>query len=135
MGIWHARTGSISKLIENLTPEANSKRLGADRFKLLGGEGADLPAAHIPTLLSAIREGKPYPVKAFLVFGNNTLTTYANSSDVYDALTKLEFMVCADLFMTPTAELADIVLPAASWPEINQVVGLPTVAANVVLAN
>ena len=127
--------GRFPSLIENLTPEANAKRLGADRFKLLGGEGADLPAAHIPTLLRAMREGKPYPVKAFLVFGNNTLTTYANSADVYDALTRLEFMVCADLFMTPTAELADIVLPAASWPEINQVVGLPTVAANVVLAN
>ena len=87
------------------------------------------------TLLRAMHEGKPYPVKAFLVFGNNTLTTYANTSDVYDALMKLDFMVCADLFMTPTAELADIVLPAASWPEINQLAGLPTVAANVVVAN
>ncbi len=126
--------GRFPSLIENLTPEANGKRLGAERFKLLGGEGANLPAAHIPTLLRAMREGKPYPVKAFLVFGNNTLTTYANSSDVYDALMKLDFMVCADLFMTPTAELADIVLPAASWPELDQLVGLPTVAANVVLA-
>ncbi len=127
--------GRFPSLIENLTPEANAKRLGADRFKLLGGEGADLPSAHIPTLLQAMREGIPYPVKAFLVFGNNTLTTYANSALVYESLMKLDFMVCADLFMTPTAELADIVLPAASWPEIDQVAGLPTVAANVVLAN
>ena len=82
-----------------------------------------------------MREGKPYPVKAFLVFGNNTLTTYANTSQVYESLMKLDFMVCADLFMTPTAELADIVLPAASWPEINQLAGLPTVAANIVVAN
>ena len=127
--------GRFPSLIENLTPEANAKRLGADRFKLLGGEGADLPSAHIPTLLQAMREGIPYPVKAFLVFGNNTLTTFANSALVYESLMKLDFMVCADLFMTPTAELADIVLPAASWPEIDQVAGLPTVAANVVLAN
>jgi thiosulfate reductase/polysulfide reductase chain A len=127
--------GRFPSLIENLTPEANAKRLGADRFKLLGGEGADLPSAHIPTLLQAMREGIPYPVKAFLVCGNNTLTTYANSALVYESLMKLDFMVCADLFMTPTAELADIVLPAASWPEIDQVAGLPTVAANVVLAN
>ncbi|MGD0024471.1 MAG: molybdopterin-dependent oxidoreductase [Xanthobacteraceae bacterium] len=126
--------GRFPSLIENLTPAANAKRLGADRFKLLGGEGADLPAAHIPTLLQAMREGKPYPVKAFLVFGNNTLSTYANTSLVYKSLMKLDFMVCADLFMTPTAELADIVLPAASWPELNQLAGLPTVAANVVLA-
>ena len=109
--------------------------LGADRFKLLCGEGADLPAAHIPTVLQAMREGKPYPVKAFMVFGNNTLTTYGNSSLVFESLMKLDFMVCADLFMTPTAELADIVLPAAAWPEINQIAGLPTRAANVVLAN
>jgi anaerobic selenocysteine-containing dehydrogenase len=126
--------GKFPSLIENLTPEAQAKRLGADRFKLLGGEGADLPAAHIPTLLQAMREGKPYPVKAFLVFGNNTLSTYANSKLVYESLMKLDFMVCADLFMTPTAELADIVLPAAAWPELDQIVGLPTVAANVALA-
>jgi thiosulfate reductase/polysulfide reductase chain A len=126
--------GRFPSLIEHLSPEANAKRLGADRFKLLGGEGADLPAAHIPTLLQAMREGKPYPVKAFLVFGNNTLTTYANTKLVRESLMKLDFMVCADLFMTPTAELADIVLPAAAWPELDQLAGLPTVAANVVLA-
>lgn len=128
-------TGRFPSLIENLTPEQNAKRLGADRFKLLGGEGADLPAAHIPTLLQAMREGKPYPVKAFLVFGNNTLTTYANTKLVHESLMKLDFMVCADLFMTPTAELADIFLPAALWPELDQLAGLPTVAGNVVLAN
>jgi anaerobic selenocysteine-containing dehydrogenase len=126
--------GRFPGLIENLSPEMNAKRLGADRFKLLCGEGADLPAAHIPTVLQAMREGKPYPVKAFLVFGNNTLTTYGNSKLVYESLMKLDFMVCADLFMTPTAELADIVLPAAAWPELNQIAGLPTRAANVVLA-
>ena len=126
--------GRFPSLIENLRPEVAAKRLGADRFKLLGGEGADLPAAHIPTLLSAMREGKPYPVKAFLVFGNNTLATYAGSKLVYESLLKLDFMVCADLFMTPTAELADIVLPAAAWPELDQIAGLPTVAANVILA-
>jgi anaerobic selenocysteine-containing dehydrogenase len=127
--------GRFPSLIEKLTPEASAKRLGADQFKLLGGEGADLPAAHIPTLLQAMREGKPYPVKAFLIFGNNTLTTMANSKLVYESLMKLDYIVCADIFMTPTAELADILLPAALWPELDQLAGLPTVAANVVLAN
>jgi anaerobic selenocysteine-containing dehydrogenase len=126
--------GRFPSLIEHLTPEVNAKRLGADRFKLLCGEGADLPAAHIPSLLRAMREGKPYPVKAFLIFGNNTLVTYANALQAREALLKLDFIVCADLFMTPTAELADIVLPAAAWPELDQLAGLPTVAANVVLA-
>jgi thiosulfate reductase/polysulfide reductase chain A len=126
--------GRFPSLIEMVSPQVSAKRLGADRFKLLGGEGADLPAAHIPTLLRAMREGKPYPVKAFLIFGNNTLVTYANSTQVREALLNLDFILCADLFMTPTAELADIVLPAAAWPELNELAGLPTVAANVVLA-
>lgn len=126
--------GRFPSLIENLSPEVQAKRLGADRFKMLGGEGADLPAAHIPTLIQAMREGKPYPVKAFLIFGNNTLTTYANSAQVYDALMKVDFLVNTDLFMTPTVELADIVLPAASWPELDELAGLPTIGANVVLA-
>ena len=76
--------GRFPSLIENPTSEANAKRLGADRFKLLGGEGADLPSAHIPPLPQAMRDGKPYPVKAFLVFGNNTLTTFANTALVYE---------------------------------------------------
>ncbi len=126
--------GRFPSLVENLPDEMQAKRLGGDRFKVLGGEGADLPAAHIPTLLQAMREGVPYPVKAFLVFGNNTLTTYGNTRQANDSLRKLDFMVAADLFMTPTAELADFVLPAASWPELDQIAGLPTVAANVVLA-
>jgi anaerobic selenocysteine-containing dehydrogenase len=125
--------GRFPSLIENLTPEANAKRLGADRFKMLGGEGADLPAAHIPTLLKAMRDGVPYPVKAFLIFGNNTLTTYGNARQAYEALMNVDLLVAADLFMTPTTELADIVLPAAAWPELDQIAGLPTVAANVVL--
>ncbi|MCP4074329.1 MAG: molybdopterin-dependent oxidoreductase [Hyphomicrobiales bacterium] len=136
-GAWIFGMGGIGRfpsLIENISEEMNAKRLGADRFKMLCGEGADLPAAHIPTVLQAMREGKPYPVKAFMVFGNNTLTTYGNSSQVYESLMKLDFMVCADLFMTPTAELADIILPAAAWPELDQIAGLPTRAANVVLA-
>ena len=126
--------GRFPSLIENLSPEMNAKRLGADRFKMLGGEGADLPAAHIPTLLEAMRDGVPYPVKAFLVFGNNTLTTFGNAKMAHEALMKLDLLVVADLFMTPTCELADIVLPAASWPELDQLAGLPTIAANVVLA-
>ncbi|HEY5566937.1 MAG TPA: molybdopterin-dependent oxidoreductase [Gammaproteobacteria bacterium] len=125
--------GRFPSLIENLTPEVQAKRLGADRFKMLGGEGADLPAAHIPTVLEAMRTGNPYPVKAFLVFGNNTLTTYANTKLVYESLMKVDFMVCADLFMTPTAQLADILLPAAAWPELNQIAALPTIAGNVIL--
>ncbi|MBT8441323.1 MAG: molybdopterin-dependent oxidoreductase, partial [Gammaproteobacteria bacterium] len=125
--------GRFPSLIENLDPEVEKKRLGYDKFKMLCGEGADLPACHIPSLIDAMLYGEPYRVRAFMIFGNNTLTTYANTNLVYQALMKLDYIVCADLFMTPTAELADIVLPAASWPELNQIAALPTIAGNVVM--
>ena len=50
--------GRFPSLIENLTPEANAKRLGADQFKLLGGDGADLPAAHIPDAAAGNARGQ-----------------------------------------------------------------------------
>lgn len=127
--------GPVPSLIENLSPEQNAKRLGFEHFKMLCGEGAQLPAAHIPSVLKAMRTGDPYWVKAMLIFGNNTLTTYGDSKTVYESLMKLDFIVCADLFMTPTAELADIILPAAFWAEINEVAGLPTISGNVIVAN
>ena len=115
----------IPILLDNLTDEMKEKRLGADRYKLLSGRNAPFPSAHIPTLMKAIRTGKPYPVKAFLNFGNNTLATYANAKQAYETLLRLDFLSVMDLYMTPTAELADIVLPAASWLEVDEVVGLP----------
>ena len=127
--------GLVPSNIDNLSPEEYAKRLGFEHYKMLCGESAALPAAHIPTILQAMRTGKPYPVKAFLIFGNITLATYGNSQVVYESLMKLDFMVNTDLFMTPTAELADIVLPAAHWPETNEVAGLSTIADNIVLAN
>ena len=46
---------------------------------------------------------------------------YANTKMVTKALLSLDFFVVADLFMTPTSELADILLPAATWLERNAV--------------
>jgi predicted molibdopterin-dependent oxidoreductase YjgC len=52
-----------------------------------------------------------------LIMGENPLITDPNSSHVEEALGGLEFLVVQDLFMTPTALLADVVLPAASFAE------------------
>jgi thiosulfate reductase / polysulfide reductase chain A len=121
-------------LMDKLPEEIKAKRMGADRFKVLCGKDAFFPSAHAPTLFDAIRTGKPYPIKAFLVFGNNALTTYADSRQVYDTLMSLEFLSVMDIYMTPTAQLADIVLPAATWLEVDAVAGMPLVANNVVMA-
>lgn len=121
-------------LKEKLPQEASQKRLGGDTYKLLGGWRAYMPSAHIPELFKAMKIGEPYKIRALLIFGDNPLVSVANSREVYDALSKIELLVVSELFMTPTAALADYVLPAAFWPEVDQVIAYPLVAENMVMA-
>jgi anaerobic selenocysteine-containing dehydrogenase len=65
-------------------------------------------------LYRAILEGTPYPVRAVIGFGANMLLAHADGKHGREALKTLEFYAHADLFMNPTAELADVVLPVAS---------------------
>ncbi len=62
----------------------------------------------------AILEQRPYPVRGLVGFGANLLIAHADGRRGREALAALDFYVHADLFMNPTAELADIVLPVAS---------------------
>ena len=65
-------------------------------------------------LYRAILEQEPYPVRGLLGFGANLLLAHADARRGREALAALDFYVHADLFMNPTAELADVVLPVAS---------------------
>ncbi len=80
-------------------------------FEKFTGETTAMPAAE------AIISGKPYPVKALIVQGCNPLLTWPGSKKVRQAFEKLDLLVVADLFMTETAKLADIFLPAVAFPE------------------
>jgi anaerobic selenocysteine-containing dehydrogenase len=62
----------------------------------------------------AVLEGIPYPVRGLIGFGTNLLLARGDPVRGRAALAALEFYAHADLFMTPTAALADIVLPVAS---------------------
>ena len=104
-------------LHDRLSIEQRDKRLGARDFPM-SDRGAIVPP---PVFVDAVLEQKPYSLKALLIFGSNPLVTWPDSKRVKEALMKLDFMLVADLFMTPTAEIADIVLPAASWLEQNDV--------------
>ena len=77
-----------------------------------------------------MRTGDPYRIRALLMFGNNPLLTVANAQEVRESMLCAELIVATELFMTPSAALADYVLPAAYWPEVNQIVELPYVMEN-----
>jgi len=62
----------------------------------------------------AVLEDTPYPVRGLIGFGANLLLAHGDPVRGRAALAALDFYAHADLFMTPTAALADIVLPVAS---------------------
>jgi anaerobic selenocysteine-containing dehydrogenase len=107
------RFGAHSELPE----EQAAKRLGGDRFRLAGNFAIINPKC----VWDAILEEEPYPVKMLFFISSNPVMTRANAREVYRALEKVEFMAVADFFITPTAELADIVLPAATWLEMDYI--------------
>jgi anaerobic selenocysteine-containing dehydrogenase len=84
------------------------------RYPIFGkftGETTAMPVAN------AIITGEPYPVKALIIQGCNPALTWPDSNKVREAFRRLDLLVVSDLFMTETAKLADIFLPATAFPE------------------
>jgi thiosulfate reductase/polysulfide reductase chain A len=124
------------ELAEKLSPEQKRKQLGTDRFRLIGWPGRDaiLPyqmkvwgkpfsvqrasaSAHHPTVVRTILSREPYPVRAMIGIASNPMVTQPNVKLIYKALKNLDLYVIQDYWLTPSAELADYVLPVASWME------------------
>lgn len=81
------------------------------------------PYAQPDVLLRQLGEGKPYPIKGAFFQGTAVLpSSFAAPAEAARLLGKIDFMVMVDLFMHPGAmALADIILPAAMWPEKDSV--------------
>ena len=101
-------------------PRRPEQMIGGE-FKLLA-RSATIPRQSV---VRAVLEEKPYPVKGMLLFGTNPLLTYPDAERTYQSLLKLEFLAVAELFMTPTAALADVVLPVAANLEFDEVAPYP----------
>ncbi|WP_270934777.1 molybdopterin-containing oxidoreductase family protein [Falsiroseomonas oryzae] len=78
--------------------------LGPSRWNLVSTE----------EIYRGVLEGTPYRIAGLVSFGGNMLLSHADGRRGRAAMAALDFAVHADLFMNPSAELADIVLPAAS---------------------
>lgn len=72
-------------------------------------------------MLDTLLTGDPYPIRAMIVMGGDPATSLSDTRRARDALKRLDFIVVHDLFPTAAAELADVVLPSASWLESAQV--------------
>ena len=67
-----------------------------------------------PAMLAAAADGK---LDALYVVAEDPLSSYPDRDSVAKALEQVPFLVVQDLFLSPTAEQADVVLPAASFAE------------------
>ncbi len=72
------------------------------------------PGLTLTEMFGAAHEGR---VKALYIIGENPLLSEPDGRHVREALEAVEFLVVQDIFLTETAELADVVLPAASFAE------------------
>jgi len=69
------------------------------------------------TLTEIIEAAYLQPIKAIYLVGENPVLSDPDATHVRKALEKLELLVVQDIFLTETAQLADVVLPAASFAE------------------
>ncbi len=91
----------------------------AVREKFEKAWGVSLPGdvgLMIPEMFDAANAGE---IKAMYILGENPVLTDPNANHIKAGLEKLEFLVVQELFLTETAQYADVVLPGASFAEVD----------------
>jgi len=96
----------------DLLPEAQRRKALGLAERPLGPPAQGWVTAR--DLYDAILEHRPYPVRGLVGFGANPMVSQADPVRAEAALRALEFHVHCDLFETPTARFADILLPVNS---------------------
>ncbi len=135
------RTEAELQLHDAISPEQRAKQLGYDKHPVYTYRTAEMLRPHLQRVwgqpwvdqvmgchmanpsevFRAMADGDPYPVKAFFTLGNNTLLSYPNQHQIHRALRNQDLIVAHEIFMTPTAMLADYVFPGDVFTERNHV--------------
>jgi formate dehydrogenase alpha subunit len=87
------------------------------RERLVGLWKEELPQGSGRKLIEILQAVKNGAIKALYIVGENPAGSLPSSSGVKESLQQCEFLVCQELFLTETAALAHVVLPAASYAE------------------
>lgn len=92
--------------------------LGIDKYPLFYEvHGVLLAEGQGMTLADTLLTDKPYPIKTLFICGSNPLLTWPNSNKLKEAFRKVDFLLYMTLTMNETAQIADMVLPMASFME------------------
>lgn len=99
----------------DLLREPSRKVWGVEYPNIVHGTCMAVPSA----VFRAMADADPYPVKAFFTLGNNTLMSFANMQLIHRAILAQELVVAVEHVRSPTAQLADYILPGDAWLERN----------------
>ncbi len=100
--------------------------LGWDEFPIFHQFAKRPPPYGSASLMTeAMKTEKPYPIKAFISSGSNPALTFPDTKLFLEAVKNLELFVNIDPNMTETGQLADYVLPAATFLEETGIGGFP----------
>lgn len=115
----YTRPGTFFNLKDSVRLEKmkNKKALGPGYH--IAQRNAYIP---IQTFVKSVLEEEPYPIKAAICVLTDPLVSYPDTEATCRAFMKLDFSVVAEIFHTPTTNVADIVLPAA-WGAEHDTVG------------
>jgi formate dehydrogenase alpha subunit len=85
------------------------------RFESVWGVGLNsVPGLTATEMIDGAYSGA---VRGMFVLGENPMMSEPNQNHARHALEKLEFLVCQDIFINETGEMADVILPATSFAE------------------
>ena len=87
------------------------------RQELVSAWGQELPSEPGRSLTQMLEDAKSGKLKAMLIVGENPMGSLPAGAGVEQALGNLEFLACQELFLTDTAKLAQVFLPACSYLE------------------
>jgi len=107
---------ALAAVTGNLQP--GSPRLYC--YEMIGGQPGISGCNFVPILklYDVIANGDPYPIKALWIAKHNFVNQLPDSGRIIrELLPKIDFIVVAELFMNPSAQYADIVLPACTFYE------------------
>jgi formate dehydrogenase alpha subunit len=105
--------GTLPKFL----PGYQSVADGRVRKKFEERWGATLPTDAGLTALEIMEEARKGQIKGMYIVGENPVLSFPNSKLIREILASLDFLVVQDMFLTETAKLANVVLPAASFAE------------------
>jgi formate dehydrogenase alpha subunit len=105
--------GTLPKFLPGYQSVADAQ--ARERFEKCWG--ASLPAEAGLTTLEIMEQVKSGKIKSIYIMGEDPVLSFPNSRLITETLTSLDFLVVQDIFLTETARLANVVLPAASFAE------------------